>query len=407
LFNNNSQQGVRGFVVSSLTKKMAVVYSNIKGDAMSWSFRIARIAGTDVKIHLTFFLLLAWIGFAYYLQGGTPAALEGILFILLLFLCVLLHEFGHALAARRYGIPTPDITLLPIGGVARLQRMPDKPSQELVVALAGPAVNVVIALILALLLGRTTGLAELAQLEDPRVSLLAKLLSVNIALVVFNLLPAFPMDGGRVLRALLALRLDYVRATQIAASIGQGFAFLLGFWGLFTNPLLIFIAFFVYLGASQEAKVVQMRELAQGLPVSAAMVRDIKTLPLEAKLNDAVDVLLSTSQHDFPLLDENSKVYGILTRDTLIKALREGTLETPARQVVQQRLTTVHVRTPLEQVFSRMQEGNVSALPVVDDNGNFLGLITLENIGEMMMVRSALREEDLTAWRQTRRSSGA
>jgi Zn-dependent protease/CBS domain-containing protein len=374
---------------------------------MSWSFRIARIAGTDVKIHLTFFLLLAWIGFAYYLQGGTPAALEGILFILLLFLCVLLHEFGHALAARRYGIPTPDITLLPIGGVARLQRMPDKPSQELVVALAGPAVNVVIALILALLLGRTTGLAELAQLEDPRVSLLAKLLSVNIALVVFNLLPAFPMDGGRVLRALLALRLDYVRATQIAASIGQGFAFLLGFWGLFTNPLLIFIAFFVYLGASQEAKVVQMRELAQGLPVSAAMVRDIKTLPLEAKLNDAVDVLLSTSQHDFPLLDENSKVYGILTRDTLIKALREGTLETPARQVVQQRLTTVHVRTPLEQVFSRMQEGNVSALPVVDDNGNFLGLITLENIGEMMMVRSALREEDLTAWRQTRRSSGA
>jgi CBS domain-containing protein len=136
-------------------------------------------------------------------------------------------------------------------------------------------------------------------------------------------------------------------------------------------------------------------------------VRDIKTLPLEAKLNDAVDVLLSTSQHDFPLLDENSKVYGILTRDTLIKALREGTLETPARQVVQQRLTTVHVRTPLEQVFSRMQEGNVSALPVVDDNGNFLGLITLENIGEMMMVRSALREEDLTAWRQTRRSSGA
>jgi Zn-dependent protease/CBS domain-containing protein len=373
---------------------------------MSWSFRIARIAGTDVKIHLTFFLLLAWIGFAYYLQGGTPAALEGILFILLLFLCVLLHEFGHALAARRYGIPTPDITLLPIGGVARLQRMPDKPSQELVVALAGPAVNVVIALILALLLGRTTGLAELAQLEDPRVSLLAKLLSVNIALVVFNLLPAFPMDGGRVLRALLALRLDYVRATQIAASIGQGFAFLLGFWGLFTNPLLIFIAFFVYLGASQEAKVVQMRELAQGLPVSAAMVRDIKTLPLEAKLNDAVDVLLSTSQHDFPLLDENSKIYGILTRDTLIKALREGTLETPARQVVQQRLTTVHVRTPLEQVFSRMQEGNVSALPVVDDNGNFLGLITLENIGEMMMVRSALREEDLRAWRQTRRSSG-
>lgn len=370
---------------------------------MSWSFRIARIAGTEVRIHLTFFLLLAWIGFAYYLQGGTPAALEGIAFILLLFLCVLLHEFGHALAARRYGIPTPDITLLPIGGVARLQRMPDKPSQELVVALAGPAVNVVIAIVLALILGRTTGLAELSQIENPSVSLLAKLLSVNIALVVFNLLPAFPMDGGRVLRALLALRLDYVRATQIAATVGQGFAFLLGFWGLFTNPLLIFIAFFVYLGASQEAKLVQMRELAQGLPVSAAMVRDVKTLPVDAKLTDAVDVLLSTSQQEFPLLDEHGKVYGILTRDTLIRALREGTLDTPARQVVQPSSARVNARMPLEQVFAKMQENNLSSLPVVDEGENFLGLITLENIGEMMMVRSALREEDLRRWRQTQR----
>src|SRR5881409_673379 len=215
---------------------------------MRWSIKIARIAGIDVRIHITFLLFLAWIGFTYYQVGGSAAAIDGVLFILALFGCVLLHEFGHALAARGFGIRTPDITLLPIGGVARLERMPDKPWQELVVAIAGPLVNAVIAAVLIFALGQHLEWEHLERFNQPGIAMLAKLASENIALVLLNLIPAFPMDGGRVLRALLALALPYSRATQIAAWVGQTLAFGLGIVGLFTNPMLILIAFFIFLG---------------------------------------------------------------------------------------------------------------------------------------------------------------
>lgn len=368
---------------------------------MGWSIKIARIAGTEVKIHLTFFLLLAWIGLVYYLQGGPGAAVEGVVFIILLFGCVLLHEFGHALAARRYGIPTPDITLLPIGGVARLQRMPDKPGQELVVALAGPAVNVVIAFLLYLWLGRVASLEELIRLESPQFNMAAKLMAVNIWLVLFNLIPAFPMDGGRVLRASLAMRMNYAQATQIAASIGQGIAFLFGFFGLFFNPLLIFIALFIYLGASQEAALAHMRDAARGLPIAAAMVTEFKALPPSATLNDAIDLLLSTSQHEFPVVDAAGRVQGILTRDMLLAALRQDGLQTPVREALQGQgeLPLVSWRAPFEEAFQEMQACGCPALPVVDDYGRLVGLITPENVGELMMVQSALKKSDRLAWR--------
>ena len=186
---------------------------------MTWSFPIARLLGSEVRIHVTFLLLLAWIGVARYLEGGTAAAVQGVVFSLLIFACVLAHEFGHAIAARRYGIRTPDITLLPIGGVARLERMPEKPGEEIVVALAGPAVNVVIAAVL-LLLGARMDMASLAALENPAASMLGQLAAINLFLVVFNLVPAFPMDGGRVLRALLALRRGPAQATRITARVG-------------------------------------------------------------------------------------------------------------------------------------------------------------------------------------------
>jgi Zn-dependent protease len=195
---------------------------------MSWSFPIARLLGSEIRIHVTFFLLLAWIGIAHYQRGGWPAAIEGIVFILALFACVIAHEFGHALAARRYGIRTPDITLLPIGGLARLERMPEKPGQEIVVALAGPAVNVVIALVLILIMNARFDMQALQQLDNPALSFIVRLASVNIFLVLFNLIPAFPMDGGRVLRALLALRFSRTQATNIAARIGQALAFVFG-----------------------------------------------------------------------------------------------------------------------------------------------------------------------------------
>ena len=220
---------------------------------MRSSLKVASIFGIEVRIHLTFLLFLVWIWFSYYQIAGFAGAVQGVLFILALFACVLLHEFGHAFAARGFGIETPDITLLPIGGVARLSRIPEKPWQELVVAIAGPLVNVVIAAVLIFVIHGSAALEQLEYLESPRIELLGKLASVNVMLVLFNLIPAFPMDGGRVLRALLAMAMPYAQATQIAAWIGQGLAVVFGIFGIFGNPFLIFIAFFIFVGAQQEA----------------------------------------------------------------------------------------------------------------------------------------------------------
>lgn len=220
---------------------------------MRSSIKIASVFGTEVRIHLTFLLLLAWYWFRGYQIAGLSGAIQAVLFILALFACVLLHEFGHVFAARGFGIRTPDITLLLIGGVARLNRIPDKPWQEFVVAIAGPLVNVMIAAVLILVIHGTGGLHQIEQLESPRIELLAKLLAINVWLVLFNLIPALPMDGGRVLRALLAMAMPYPRATLIAARIGQGLAIAFGIFGFFADPFLILIAYFVFVGAQQEA----------------------------------------------------------------------------------------------------------------------------------------------------------
>src|SRR5947208_10864801 len=265
-------------------------------------------------------------------------ALGRILFVLLLFLCVVLHEFGHAIAAKNFGINTPALTLLPIGGVARLERMPDEPRQELVIALAGPLVNVVIALTLFVFVGwRGFSLEHAASGAD----LLVQLLAINVILVLFNLLPAFPMDGGRVLRSLLSTLLSYARATQIAASIGQACAFIFVFLGLFGNPLLIFIALFVYMGASQEAALAQLKDISRSFPVSSAMVREFRSLPQTATLQEAVDALLATSQHDFPVMDEAGSVAGILTRHDLIGALRKQDPQIKVSDVMRRDIPTV------------------------------------------------------------------
>src|SRR6267142_95338 len=246
---------------------------------MKWSIKLARIAGIELKIHITFLIFLAWIALTYYRAGGGAFAIHGTIFVVLLFLCVVLHELGHALTARSFGIRTPDITLLPIGGIARLERIPEEPKQELLIAIAGPLVNVAIAAVLIFFLNAQGTFSDLEDLNTPRVAMLAKLASVNIFLVVFNLIPAFPMDGGRILRALLAMKMNYARATQIAATIGQGLAFCFGFIGLFGNPMLLFIALFVYLGAAQEAALAQLKDVSASLPVAEAMVTDIRALP--------------------------------------------------------------------------------------------------------------------------------
>jgi len=356
---------------------------------MGWSLPIFRIAGIQLRIHVTFVLLIAWLAFGYYAQGGSPAAAEGVIFVLLLFLCVVLHEFGHALAAKAFGINTPDITLLPIGGVARLERMPEEPKQELLIAVAGPAVNVVIAL--GLFVAGGSFINPFVNPAAPeRVGLVSQLLIINVLLVAFNLLPAFPMDGGRVLRALLATRMSYARATQIAATVGQGFAFVFGFIGLIWNPFLIFIALFVYIGASQEAALAQMKDVSRRFPVSSAMVREFRTLPEDATLEEAVDALLATSQHDFPVVDETGNVAGVLTRHDLIAALRKNDPALRVGDVMRRNIPTVTTGTRFEEAFRIMQECNCPAVPVLDSMKRLVGLLTPENVTELMMVQSAM-----------------
>lgn len=356
---------------------------------MSWAIPLGRVLGTEIRLHLTFLLLLAWIGLAHGMQGGMPAAIQGIAFIALIFACVLLHEFGHVLAARRYGIATPDITLLPIGGVARLDRIPEKPAEELVVALAGPAMNVAIAALLLLPLGGVPDVAAMVGLEDPGQSLLARLFWVNVTLVAFNLIPAFPMDGGRVLRALLGLRLGNRRATEVAASIGQALAFGIGLLGLLGGaPLLVFVALFVWLGAGAESHAVQLRELSRGMVAADAMVTRFETLHTTARIADAVELLLRTSQTDFPVLDASGRLRGILTRSDMIRALQDRGPDGAVLDAMQRDVAMVPHRAPLKDALRTMQETS-GPVGVTDGAGRLVGLLTHENLGEMLMVESA------------------
>jgi Zn-dependent protease len=357
---------------------------------MKWQWKLGRFAGIDVYVHATFLLLIGWVGYSHWAaKQNWNEVFTGILFILALFACVVLHEYGHALTARKYGINTRDITLYPIGGVARLERMPDKPIEELWVALMGPAVNVVIAAGLAAVLFLSRGLAPFNDLSLTSGDFLIRLMIVNVSLVLFNLLPAFPMDGGRVLRALIALRLDYVRATKIAANIGQGMAFMFGVLGLFSNPFLVLIAFFVWMGASQESEMVSMKNSLGNVPVARAMQTRFDILSPADTLTHVADLVLATSQQDFPVA-EDGQVVGVLTRDDFIKALSHQGQTTPVIRVMRRDLPVVDAHEMIEAVIERLRQSGSKTLPVLH-LGRLVGLITSENISEFLMIRSALK----------------
>jgi len=358
---------------------------------MKWSWKLATFSGIDVFVHATFLLIIGWVGLTYWQQTQTLAGtLEGILFTLILFGFVVMHEFGHALMARRYGIKTRDITLYPIGGVARLERMPDKPIQEFWVALAGPAVNVVVAALLFIWLVVTGTFAPLNSLTLTTGSFVERLMLVNVTLVLFNLIPAFPMDGGRVLRALLAMRLNYTRATQIAASIGQGLAFLFGFVGLFSNPTLLFIAFFVWIGAAQEASLVQMKSALGGIPVGRVVVTDYQALTPSDTITSAVDRILAGSQTDFPVV-ENETVVGVVTRADILAALSRQQQAAPVTTIMRRDFQVADANEMLEPAFMRLQACDCRTMPVTY-HGRLIGLLTTDNVGEFLMIQSALNQ---------------
>lgn len=358
---------------------------------MQWSFPIARVAGSEIRIHLTFFILLAWFGLIYLQEGGPDAVIEGVGFILALFTCVVLHELGHALAARQYGIVTPRITLLPIGGVAELERMPEKPEREIIVALAGPAVNVVIAAILIIGFGAWPAMETLQNIEEPDFGFWTRLAMVNIMLVVFNMIPAFPMDGGRVLRAVLSTRYSRVKATDIAARLGQAVAFLFGALGLLSgNVLLIFIAIFVYVAAATESQAVTMQAVTRSHTAADGMITSYEALGPDATLGGAADLLLRTTQHEFPVLDNDGAMVGVLTRTALVAGMEREGRESAVGAHLELDIPIVYATDSLELALNALSRQRKPAVAVLDRrSGRLAGYITSENLGEMMLLASA------------------
>lgn len=376
---------------------------------MGSSVRLFRVWGIDVQVHWSFLLILVYGAFLYSGRGNAlSGAVYGIVVILLLFVCVLLHEFGHALTAKYFKVNVPHITLLPIGGVAQLERMPRQPLQEFLIAIAGPAVNFVLTLLLlpvALLvvgLGMGSGsLASLLAYAQSRMmtpsldGLLVYLAVTNFALGIFNLLPAFPMDGGRVLRSLLALAMPYVRATRIAVMVGRVIAIGMAFMGLGGNVMLLLIAFFVYVGGRGELEAVESRYVLKDIRARQALNREARQVFTSEPIDKAVDLIMTTYQADFPVFDLGSNFVGVLTRPRLVGFLRAQGREGRIVDVMvpAQEIPTVAPDTTLADVWDRMMEAG-SRVVAVKEQGRFLGLITLDDISELIQVMGAAKEQE-------------
>jgi Zn-dependent protease/CBS domain-containing protein len=351
-----------------------------------WSLRLGRIAGIAIDVHASFFLLLGWVAVGRLRRGeGGAAALESSLLVLAVFASVVLHELGHALTARRFGIRTRNITLLPIGGLARLERMPEKPAQEMLVAAAGPAVNFVIALLLAagLWLASSDLSPEVASARGP---FLAKLMWINVTLGLFNLLPAFPMDGGRVLRAGLALRLGRAPATLLSTRIGKIMAGGLAMLGVLYDPMLLLIGGFVWLGAHQEASVVQAKSALAGLTAADAMFTDLQALEPGETLASAAVLLAHATARDFLVADRH-RVVGVIGRDEIVQAIAAGGSERRVEDVMHADFEVALASTSLSELFERM--GTATRPMLVVDGGEVAGLLTASSLVHAVRMTDA------------------
>lgn len=360
---------------------------------MKWTLKIGRFAGIDVYLHGTFLILIGILAISSGLaKGSVLGAVQGVAYFVSVFFCVLLHEFGHALTARRYGIETRDIILLPIGGVASLERMPEKPSQEFWIAVAGPAVNVAIAALLGLWLWFDRTAESMWGTSLTHGHLAANLFRTNLFLVLFNMIPAFPMDGGRVFRALLASVMDYAKATRLAAVVGRGFALVFAAVGIFFNPMLIFIAFFIWMAGGQESDAVQMRRATAGLQVHHAMMSDFQCLEPHDTLDRAAHLLLQSSQRHFPVV-QGPRVVGILERESLLRGLAVHGRHGPVQNCADTSFGTAEPNELLDVVLARMGGSPLAILPVVA-SGRLVGLLDMENVQEMLLIQRALADAD-------------
>ncbi len=357
---------------------------------MNRSLKLITVQGIDIRLHITFPLILAWAALQFgQMFGSLDGAMFGVVAITILFVLVTLHELGHSFAARTYGIPVKQIILSPIGGVAQLMRMPDKPGQELVVAVAGPAVNIVMAVLMlagALAVGidlgtLITGFSGLT--GTTLLALFSYVFMSNIFLAIFNLIPAFPMDGGRILRALLAMRLDYARATKLAANIGRVFAVLFGIYGLINgNFFLIMIAIFIFGAATQESRVTVVRHILREHTVQQAFSATSYRLEPGYSLQQAANMAAYSGQHSFAVV-AGDELVGFLPQAVLHEALRTYPAHTPVATVMLTNVRPVSPTSDLHTVQERMQNERVDALPVVSDFGRFVGMITGQQIAAL------------------------
>ncbi len=355
----------------------------------SWSFRLITIAGIPIRIHFTFLLFLAWVS----ASGSSKDSYALVTFVISIFVCVLLHELGHALVAKHHGVITRDITLYPIGGVAMLDNRPN-PKQEFWISLAGPAVNLVLAVIIgAAIFVLESGFGRLLG-DLQKASLLDALLIANLTLAIFNMIPAFPMDGGRVLRAALAQKLPEARATQIAGGIGQGLAILLGLAGVFTHGyILMLIAFFVFLGASQEVTSTVTRSFLHGHVVADAMLTNFQTIRTGDSLERAANMLLDGSQNDFPVMN-GDEVLGILLKNSIVRGLAEEGPTTYVASRMQRDYKYTSREAPLELAFEMFPQADPSPILVMD-NEKLVGMLTIENLSEFVMLEHAKSQNSL------------
>ena len=349
-----------------------------------WSWRIGSIAGVAIYIHATFVLLLVWIAMSHLGAGhGLAIAVQGLLLVVCVFAIIVLHELGHALVARRFGIATRDITLYPIGGAARLERMPERPGQELLVAIAGPAVNAVLAL--AIYAGlRIAGEAVSTDPLTVGAGFAVQLMWINISLGLFNLLPAFPMDGGRVLRAVLGFWLGRPRATVVAVRIARGLAIVMGIVGLVSSPMLAVIAMFVWMAAGQELVADQRKTALVGTSVADVMVTHVETVAPDTTLGAVASQLATGFQHDFPVVD-GDRVVGVLTRDDILRGLAARRRGTTVGEVMHRNYPIAGAREDLESALQRLPPDGSPVVVLHEDH--LVGLLDPEHVGALLAVR--------------------
>ena len=352
---------------------------------MKWSFEVTRLFGIPLKIHVTFLLLLLLVAMLPRQAGETGTPLHGVLTILLVFACVVVHELAHSLMARHYGVNVRAIVLLPIGGVSQMEQMPEDPGQEIKVSVVGPLTSFALAatfLILASLADQSVHIWPFF-IRDPQI--LASLFRINFFLGAFNIFPAFPMDGGRVLRGLLATRLGETKATKIAVEIGQALAILMVVYGLIHSLWLALIGVFIYLGAEGEEHATMLRAALRNVPVTRAMLTDIHTVDPGDSLSSVVEKACHSLQADFPVVEGDS-VIGILPKEVIFAAIHQQQRpETPVSAIMHTEFLSAERGETLDHIFQKMQGQGVSLVPIIE-GGKLQGMINLEQIGKFHMM---------------------